>query len=68
MVLSACRTAIGDKQAELGFGGLAVQSGVKSAVACLWYVSDAGTLALISEFYPQLKTAPIKAEALRPAQ
>ncbi|MBW4493899.1 MAG: CHAT domain-containing protein [Oscillatoria princeps RMCB-10] len=68
LVLSACRTAIGDKQAELGFGGLAVQSGVKSAVASLWYVSDAGTLALMSEFYQQLKTAPIKAEALRQAQ
>jgi CHAT domain-containing protein len=68
LVLSACRTAIGDKQAELGFAGLAVQSGVKSAVASLWYVSDAGTLALMSEFYRQLKTAPIKAEALRQAQ
>ncbi|WP_017717881.1 CHAT domain-containing protein [Kamptonema formosum] len=68
LVLSACRTAIGDKQAELGFAGLAVQSGVKSAVASLWYVSDAGTLALMSEFYRHLKTAPIKAEALRQAQ
>jgi CHAT domain-containing protein len=68
LVLSACRTALGDEQAELGFGGLAVAAGVKSALASLWYVSDQGTLALMSEFYGQLKTAPIKAEALRQAQ
>lgn len=34
----------------------------------MWYVSDEGTLGLISEFYEQLKKAPIKAEALRQAQ
>lgn len=68
LVLSACRTAIGDKDAELGFAGLAVNSGVKSALASLWYVSDLGTLALMSEFYQSLQTAPIKAEALRQAQ
>ncbi|WP_424408531.1 CHAT domain-containing protein [Microcoleus sp.] len=68
LVLSSCRTALGDKQSELGFAGLAFQAGVKSALASLWYVSDEGTLALMSEFYHQLKTAPIKAEALRQAQ
>ena len=74
LVLSACRTALGDKEAELGFAGLALQSGAKSALASLWYVSDAGTLALMSEFYQQLKlsdskNAPIiKAEAMRQAQ
>src|SRR4028118_414077 len=68
LVLSACRTAVGDEKAELGFGGLAVAAGVKSAVASLWYVSDEGTLGLMSEFYEQLKTAPMKAEALRQAQ
>lgn len=68
LVLSACRTALGDEQTELGFAGLAFQAGVKSALASLWYVSDEGTLALMSEFYQQLKTAPIKAEALRQAQ
>jgi filamentous hemagglutinin family protein len=70
MVMSACRTAIGDEQAELGFAGLAAQSGVKSALASLWYVSDEGTLALMSEFYRQLGTSSvkIKAEALRQAQ
>lgn len=68
LVLSACQTAMGDKDAELGFSGLAVQTGVKSAVASLWNVSDEGTLGLMVEFYRELKTAPIKAEALRQAQ
>lgn len=69
LVLSACKSAIGDdKNAELGFAGLAVKTGVKTSVASLWYISDAGTLGLITEFYKQLNTAPIKAEALRQAQ
>ncbi|MDZ8225097.1 CHAT domain-containing protein [Nostoc sp. ChiVER01] len=68
LVLSACRTALGDRQAELGFSGLALQAGVKSAMGSLWSVNDAGTLALMTEFYMHLKTAPIKAEALRQAQ
>lgn len=68
LVLSACQTAIGDEDVELGFAGLAVNSGVKSALASLWYVSDIGTLALMTEFYQSLQTAPIKAEALRAAQ
>ena len=68
LVLSACRTAVGDEEAELGFAGLAVQAGVKSALASLWYVNDEATLGLMSEFYQRLKTAPIKAEALREAQ
>ena len=68
MVLSACRTALGDKEAELGFAGLAVQTGVKSAVGSLWSVSDEGTLGLMTIFYEELKKAPIKAEALRQAQ
>jgi filamentous hemagglutinin family protein len=68
LVLSACRTAVGDEDAELGFAGLAVQAGVKSALASLWYVSDEATLGLMTEFYQQLKVAPIKAQALRDAQ
>jgi filamentous hemagglutinin family protein len=74
LVLSACSTALGDAEAELGFAGLAVASGAKSALASLWEVSDEGTLGLMTEFYRQLR-APrregnltIKAEALRRAQ
>ncbi|NEP00088.1 MAG: CHAT domain-containing protein [Symploca sp. SIO2E9] len=68
LVLSACQTALGDEQAELGFAGLAVQSGVKSALASLWYVSDAGTLALMSEFYKHLSQSPVKTLALQQTQ
>jgi CHAT domain-containing protein len=68
LVLSACQTAQGDEQVELGFAGLGVQAGVKSALASLWFVSDEGTMALMAEFYEELKQAPIKAEALRRAQ
>jgi CHAT domain-containing protein len=68
MVLSACRTAIGNEDAELGFAGMAVQSGVKSVVASLWYVSDAGTLSLMSQFYEAIHSAPTRAFALREAQ
>ncbi|NEO86275.1 MAG: CHAT domain-containing protein [Spirulina sp. SIO3F2] len=70
LVLSACDTALGDASAELGFAGLAVQTGVKSALASLWQVSDLGTLALMTSFYEHLKDTQIttKAEALRQAQ
>jgi CHAT domain-containing protein len=68
LVLSACRTALGDQENELGFAGLAAQAGAKSVLGSLWYVSDEGILALITEFYQQLKQTPLKAEALRRAQ
>ncbi|NJR59482.1 MAG: CHAT domain-containing protein [Cyanobacteria bacterium CRU_2_1] len=68
LVLSACNTAVDNLGAELGFAGLAVQSGVKSALASLWQVSDEGTFALMIEFYRQLDQAPIKSSALRQAQ
>ena len=68
LVLSACETAVGDSNAELGFAGLALRAGVKSAVASLWDVSDTGTLVRMSEFYHQLPQTTTKAEALRQAQ
>ncbi|MBP0021761.1 MAG: CHAT domain-containing protein [Cyanobacteria bacterium SBLK] len=68
LVLSACRTALGDTDAELGFAGLAVAAGVKSALGSLWYASDAGSLSFMVSFYEQLREAPIKAEAVRQAQ
>ncbi|MEB3310201.1 MAG: CHAT domain-containing protein [Snowella sp.] len=68
LVLSACQTAVGDKDVELGFSGLALQAGVKSALASFWSVSDAGTLALMSEFYQRLKTTLNKADALQQTQ
>ena len=68
LVLSACRTAMEDRNAELGYAGLAVAAGVKSALASIWYVSDEGTLGLMTEFYSHLNNVKIKAEALRQAQ
>jgi CHAT domain-containing protein len=68
LVMSACQTALGDTHAELGFAGLAVQSGARSALATLWQVSDLETAGLMAEFYTQLGQQPYKAEALRQAQ
>ncbi len=68
LTLSACSTAIGNKEAEMGFAGLTVASGVQSALASIWSVSDEGTLALMTEFYYQLRSAKVKSEALRQAQ
>ncbi|MGD1805231.1 CHAT domain-containing protein [Dapis sp. BLCC M126] len=68
LVLSACRTAVGDKNSELGFAGLAIATGVKSAVGSLWLVNDEATLGLMTEFYSHLGNLNIKAEALREAQ
>ncbi|MDY7002624.1 MAG: CHAT domain-containing protein [Cyanobacteriota bacterium] len=69
LVLSACETGLGNtSESEMGFAGLAHQAGVKSALASLWQVSDMGTLGLMVEFYRNLKSSSIKAEALRQAQ
>lgn len=68
LVLSACKTAFGDNQAELGFAGLTVKSGVKTVLASLWNVSDIGTLGLMNEFYQHLQEVPLKAKALQSAQ
>lgn len=68
LVLSACRTALGTPNAELGFAGLAVQSGAKSVLASLWAVDDIGTVVLMSDFYQQLKIAPLRSNALRNTQ
>jgi CHAT domain-containing protein len=68
LVLSACRTAMESPTAELGFAGLAVQSGAKAAIASLWSVNDTGTFVFMTALYQRLKRAPIKAEALRQTQ
>jgi CHAT domain-containing protein len=68
LTLSACQTAAGDDQAELGFAGMAIAAGVKTTVASLWYVSDVSTMAMMSSFYNNLQTATTKAQALRQTQ
>jgi filamentous hemagglutinin family protein len=62
LTLSACRTAVGVLEeepetiigSELGFAGVAFAAGVKTSLASLWYVSDAATTALMTEFYQTL--------------
>jgi CHAT domain-containing protein len=69
LVLSACETAAGDDRAALGLAGVAVQSGAKSAIASLWYISDEATAELMSTFYTKLSDPNLtKAESLRQAQ
>ncbi|MEB3830260.1 CHAT domain-containing protein [Phormidium sp. CCY1219] len=79
LVLSACQTATGDKQAGLGLAGVAVRSGARSTLATLWSVNDASTATLVTEFYRNLlrdagpgatDTSPpmTKAQALRQGQ
>ncbi len=68
LVLSACQTALGDPQAELGFAGLAVQSGVKTALGSLWQVRDEASLGLMTGFYQQLESSATRSAALRQTQ
>ncbi|MBS0015889.1 MAG: CHAT domain-containing protein [Arthrospira sp. SH-MAG29] len=69
LVLSACETATGDRQAALGLAGVAVRSGARSTLATLWQVNDLSTAVLMAEFYRVLTESNVgKAEALRQAQ
>ncbi len=68
LVLSACDTAVGDEQAEFGFAGISLQAGVKSTLASLWEIDDLGTVALMTEFYQNLKSSLMKSQALQKAQ
>ncbi len=64
VVLSACRTLLGDKDSELGFAGLALQAGARSAIGTLWYVDDVVTSAFFVQFYRLLDQGVPKAQAL----
>lgn len=70
LVMSACRTAIGDRRTTLGLAGIAVESGARSTIASLWYLNDESSAVLMERFYHHLKDPNMlnKAEALRRAQ
>ncbi|GAP96798.1 TPR repeat precursor [Leptolyngbya sp. NIES-2104] len=69
LALTACQTAVGDGRSILGLAGAAVQSGAKSALASLWFISDQGTANLVDLFYEGLSDRKLsKAEALQAAQ
>ncbi|MFB2897434.1 CHAT domain-containing protein [Aerosakkonemataceae cyanobacterium BLCC-F50] len=68
LVLTACQTAVGDDRSALGLAGVAVQAGVKSALASLWSIDDEKTVELVTQFYDSYNSGMNKAEALRIAQ
>ncbi len=68
LVLSACKTAQGDKRAALGLAGVAVRAGARSTIATLWTVDDESTSKFMGELYRQLDAGVSKAEALQRAQ
>lgn len=69
LVLSACETAVGDRQATLGLAGIAAKSGARSTLATLWQVGDEATSVLMGRFYNILNSEKVtKAEALQKAQ
>ena len=69
LTLSACDTARGDERAALGLGGVAVKTGVATAVASLWKVDDKAASEIMTSFYQSLKNNKgQKAQSLRLAQ
>ncbi|MEQ9548328.1 MAG: CHAT domain-containing protein [Coleofasciculus sp. G3-WIS-01] len=69
LALTACQTAVGDERATLGLAGIAVQAGAKTALASLWFIPDASTKTLITEYYHNWSNPGIsKAQALSRAQ
>ncbi|MGB7441165.1 MAG: CHAT domain-containing protein [Coleofasciculaceae cyanobacterium] len=68
LALTACQTGVGDDRTTLGLAGITVQAGVRSALASLWYVEDASTQELVTQFYDNLLSQMSKAEALQEAQ
>ncbi|MDZ8257038.1 CHAT domain-containing protein [Nostoc sp. ChiQUE01b] len=69
LMLTACETAVGDDRATLGLAGVALQVGVKSAIASLWSVTDQSTSELVKTFYANYRNTGMSiAEALQTAQ
>ena len=69
ITLSACQTAEGDDRAPLGFSGVAIKAGARSAIGTLWPVADEAATILMPQLYKHLANGKIsKREALRMAQ
>ena len=68
LVLSACQTAKGDRQAALGLAGITVRAGVSSTMATLWSVDDFSTTQIMERFYQELNNGVPKAKAVQKAQ
>ncbi|MEG4589469.1 CHAT domain-containing tetratricopeptide repeat protein [Microcoleus sp. MOSTC5] len=69
VVLSACNTGRGTISGDgvLGLSRSFISAGVSSIVVSLWFVPDAPTADLMTEFYRQLQQNSDKAAALRQA-
>ncbi|MDJ0736008.1 MAG: CHAT domain-containing protein [Nostocaceae cyanobacterium] len=69
LALTACQTAVGDDRATLGLAGVALQVGVKSAIASLWNIPDESTPFLVEKFYQNYSKKRMSiAQALQKAQ
>lgn len=71
VVLSACETGLGEIHEGEGVYGLRrsfQEAGVAEVISSLWEVSDAGTQALMTEFYERLLNGQPAREALRETQ
>jgi CHAT domain-containing protein/lipopolysaccharide biosynthesis regulator YciM len=69
LTLTACKTAVGDDRSTLGLAGVALQVGVKSAIASLWSIQDDSTSELVKTFYTNYRNDGMSiAQALQTAQ
>ena len=71
VVLSACRTALGEITGGDDVIGLTrglLGSGARAAVVSLWPVNDLSTSLLMGEFYRQFRTGKPPADCLHAAQ
>jgi len=71
VVLSACETGLGEIHEGEGVYGLRrsfQEAGVAEVISSLWEVSDAGTQALMTDFYDRLLSGQPAREALRDSQ
>ncbi|MBF0139722.1 MAG: CHAT domain-containing protein [Magnetococcales bacterium] len=70
-ILSACETGLGEIHEGEGVYGLRrafMETGVRSLIASLWEVSDAGTQNLMTKFYGRLMSGKTVHEAMRESQ
>jgi CHAT domain-containing protein/lipopolysaccharide biosynthesis regulator YciM len=69
LTLTACETAVGDERTTLGLAGVALQVGVKSAIASLWSVTDESTSEIVKTLYTNYRNNGMGiAQALQTAQ
>jgi CHAT domain-containing protein/large exoprotein involved in heme utilization and adhesion len=68
LVLSACKTAMGDSRSVLGIAGMAVRSNTRSVLAGLWPLNDQATSVFMPYFYGALAQPGVtKSQAMRQA-